>query len=213
MSYPSASSSSSSSRRFDANALAAGPSGSAARSSKASMPAAPKGSADRSAPLVPAAPRADQPRLPDPQDSRRYSTSRLHCLDGFYEPPACCLGAAFALPNVRRYVGRDVKMGGREWEVWSPNSNERPYFAGAANKEGDAELLASELEQRRLDGNWGRFDPFLAPQYADERECPWAPFVLRSRAVTPSSKSSLAFHLVHAQWVNYLERIGSRHDI
>ncbi|KAJ7707985.1 hypothetical protein B0H16DRAFT_1746352 [Mycena metata] len=193
-----------SSRDLDTNALAAGPSGSAARFSNPSIPAAPAGRADRTIPLVPAASRADQPRLAVANDSRRYTTSRLRCLEGFEEPPACCFGASFTLPIIRRYVGRDVKMGGREWEIWSPNSNERPYFAGAADKEADVDLLSENLEQRRLDGNWGRFDHYLAPQYADERLYPWAPFILRSRAVSPASKSMLAFHPVHAQWTNYL---------
>ncbi|KAJ7718538.1 hypothetical protein B0H16DRAFT_1740012 [Mycena metata] len=110
-------------------------------------------------------------------DTRAYSTRWLLSFHGYNGTPLPDDGFQLKLPAPIRYYGREVKFGEQRYEIWSPNSFQDPYYPGRRTFEQDAEL-SSDPEQRRYDGQLGRFDPTLNPQYYDPQR-PWLPFIER----------------------------------
>ncbi|KAJ7924662.1 hypothetical protein B0H13DRAFT_2315174 [Mycena leptocephala] len=108
-------------------------------------------------------------------DTRVYSTPRLKSFHGYEDPPLVDDGFQWKLPAGDRYYGREVEFGGRRYELWSRNSLQDPYFPGYRPRATSLQQGHS-LEQRRYDGQLGRFDPTISPQTYDPRR-PWLGFM------------------------------------
>ncbi|KAJ7656901.1 hypothetical protein DFH06DRAFT_1328442 [Mycena polygramma] len=133
-----------------------------------------------------------------PPDSRTYSTPRLNCDHGYTDRPGFILGMRFELPRISSYHGREVMCAATNGcEVWSPNSRQRPFFAGRMRA--DFHLIPEDLKQRRFDGFPGRFDPLEAPQY-DIRDRSWLPFARRPSTVSPNEQCSVGYRQVCVEW-------------
>ncbi|KAJ7903117.1 hypothetical protein B0H13DRAFT_2335280 [Mycena leptocephala] len=108
-------------------------------------------------------------------DTRVYSTTRLRSFHGYEETLFVDDGFAWKMPIGDRYYGREVEAGGRRYELWSQNSLQDPYYPGYRPRSGDLKA-GNSSEQRRYDGQLGRFDPTISPQYYDPRR-PWLGFI------------------------------------
>ncbi|KAJ7070244.1 hypothetical protein B0H15DRAFT_741220, partial [Mycena belliarum] len=118
--------------------------------------------------------------VPPSQDTRRYSTSRVNCEAGYDVAPGLLLGMRFELPLLRRYTGRDVEVDNVMYEIWSPNSVQTPFCPGRMRA--GFQLIPYEREQRRFDGQPGRFDYCEFPQY-DLEDRDWLPFTRRPSTI------------------------------
>ncbi|KAJ7016084.1 hypothetical protein C8F04DRAFT_1282728 [Mycena alexandri] len=79
---------------------------------------------------------ADQPSSSDNRDnaqtgtSRVYSTSRLRSFHGYCDDPPVNTSLDFRLPVFSTYHSCIVKIGARQYLIWSPNSVQDPYYPG-----------------------------------------------------------------------------------
>lgn len=62
-------------------------------------------------------------------------------------------------------------------ELWSPNSEQLPYLAGALSPSFSWDI-PKRPEHRRYDGHLGRYDPTISPQMFSER-VPWLGLIIR----------------------------------
>ncbi|KAK6984368.1 hypothetical protein R3P38DRAFT_2441294, partial [Favolaschia claudopus] len=72
--------------------------------------------------------------------------------------------------------GREVVTSGRRYELWSPNSIQTPYHPGIRFNSAETTQTRDEL-LRRYDGQLGKFDYSMVPQYYDPR-FPWRGFMI-----------------------------------
>ncbi|KAJ7803925.1 hypothetical protein B0H13DRAFT_2388707 [Mycena leptocephala] len=129
-------------------------------------------------------------------DTRVYSTSRLRSYHGYGDAPLVDDGFVWKLPKGGRYFGREVELDGRRYEIWSPNSLQIPYYPGVRPRASKL-LPSSAKEQRRVDGQLGRFDPTISPQYFDTRR-PWLAFLPSPGC--PVDEDEAQFTPVHDVW-------------
>lgn len=121
-----------------------------------------------------------------------YSCKRQWSGEGYKAKPCVDDRFLFTLPPFSQYCGRDVLMDGRRWELWSPNSLERPFYPGVADPTWSGSLPSIQ-SARRYDGHLGRFDCTVSPQCYSLRE-PWLAFVRRPDSLTEDEAGSLAEH-------------------
>ena len=73
----------------------------------------------------------------------------------------------FYLPRFTLGATRFVYAGERLWELWSPNSQRFAFYPGVSKP--NLRLGRNlDLELRRADGQFGRFDPTASPQHFDQ---------------------------------------------
>ncbi|KAJ7901489.1 hypothetical protein B0H13DRAFT_2335974 [Mycena leptocephala] len=129
-------------------------------------------------------------------DTRVYSTSRLRSYYGYEDAPLVDDGFVWKLPKGGRYFGREVLRNERRYELWSPNSLQTPYYPGVRPRASKL-LPGNTLDHRRADGQLGRFDPTISPQYFDARR-PWLAFLPSPRC--PVDEDDAAYTPVHEVW-------------
>ncbi|KAJ7716674.1 hypothetical protein DFH07DRAFT_973848 [Mycena maculata] len=107
------------------------------------------------------------------QDSRGFPTLRLlssYGYDSSEHPPEVDDAFQYRLPKIERYHGREVVIGQRCLELWSPNSRQEAYYPGRRTI---AKLeLPAMVTRRQHNGSLGVFDPTFAPQQYDSAR-PW----------------------------------------
>ncbi|KAJ7701719.1 hypothetical protein B0H16DRAFT_1748414 [Mycena metata] len=111
------------------------------------------------------------------RNSRCYSTARLRSFTGYAVTPPIDVGLDFRLPSFKSYHSRVVKIGIKQYLIWSPNSRQDPYYPGPYILTGQV-ATATELNQRRFDGQGGPSDYTKVPQVYQKRR-PWLGFILR----------------------------------
>ncbi|KAJ7840025.1 hypothetical protein B0H13DRAFT_1910890 [Mycena leptocephala] len=109
----------------------------------------------------------------------QYSTRRLQCSAGYELRPGVIIGMRFELPRVLFYTGRNVASYNENFEVWSPNSRQKPYFAGRMRQ--GFELIPANRSQHR-------------------ENQPWLPFARRPPTVKDLEQCSVAFRPVCMEW-------------
>jgi hypothetical protein len=129
-------------------------------------------------------------------DTKVYSTTRLRSYHGYTDPPLVDDGFVWKLPSGGRYFGREVQNGGKRYELWSPNSLQIPYYPGVRPRASKL-VIGSTKTQRRADGQLGRFDPTISPQYFDTRR-PWLAFLPSPQVEIDEEDAAYAF--VHECW-------------
>ncbi|KAF8185101.1 hypothetical protein K438DRAFT_1766198 [Mycena galopus ATCC 62051] len=129
-----------------------------------------------------------------PDQTQLYSGRRLLSSQGYAYPPLIDDAFTLRLPEPGTNFGREVRTSSdghaRRFELWSPNSVQLPYYPGVRSSVLDLRLSDS-LEQRRYDGQLGRFDPTLAPQYYDRRH-PWRGMLAAPTSITAFDLSTRA---------------------
>ncbi|KAJ6460497.1 hypothetical protein C8R47DRAFT_1226258 [Mycena vitilis] len=132
-------------------------------------------------------------------DTRVYATKRLLPYHGYDAPPVVDDGFDWKLPACSHYYGREVECGNQRYEIWSPNSCQDPFYPGIRN--GSFPLKPPlRPEQRRYDGQLGRFDPTISPQAYDP-ERPWLGFIRSPRYVSDLDME-LVLEPVTLHWVS-----------
>ncbi|PPQ76959.1 hypothetical protein CVT26_007852 [Gymnopilus dilepis] len=102
----------------------------------------------------------------------------------------------YYLPAFEVRSGRIVNIDAQFWEIWSPNSITDPFHPGLRDPSIDVEedLPAN---RRRCDGQLGRFDPTVSPQYYDPKR-PWLGFIRKSMDESRPEDASLL-----KEWLPY----------
>lgn len=104
-----------------------------------------------------------------------FSLPRHRVGAGYLAFPALITVMLFLLPKFTLKSSRIVRAQYRLFEIWSPNSTQRPYYPGVRHPDHRAGLL-DEANYLRCDGHLGRFDPTSCPQFFSS-EMPWLGFI------------------------------------
>ncbi|KAJ7713859.1 hypothetical protein B0H16DRAFT_1478337, partial [Mycena metata] len=142
-----------------------------------------------------------EPQLPPlyPPDSRHFSRPRQQYKSAYSLEPAIRPLMLFELRCGPPRSGRDVSLSsGLRVELWSPNSEQLPFYPGVPNP---FFTLAIPLKtsDRFQDGHWGRFDPIISPQYFNQA-APWWPFLRRACKVEKTDAAFAAYEPLTAVW-------------
>jgi hypothetical protein len=106
-----------------------------------------------------------------------FITPRLYAIAGYFTPPAVLPTMNFLLRTFTSISSRFIALGTRTIELWSPNSNQTPFYPGLREPSfASGKKLSPSF--RRSDGHVGRFDPTVSPQHYDPR-FPWLGFIKR----------------------------------
>ncbi|KAF8126406.1 hypothetical protein K438DRAFT_2001431 [Mycena galopus ATCC 62051] len=95
---------------------------------------------------------------------REYTSAQLHSAHSYNEPSLLDVSLQRCLPTFSSYTARTVKQEGRTWTIWSPNSQQSPFYPGHCVPLPGQVVLPAEVEQRQCDGHGGRWDYSLFPQ-------------------------------------------------
>lgn len=104
-----------------------------------------------------------------------FSIPRHRVGAGYVAFPALITAMLFLLPKFKLQSSRFVRAQYRLFEIWSPNSQQRPYYPGVRHPDHAVGLL-DEVDYIRCDGHLGRFDPTSCPQFFSP-EKPWLGFI------------------------------------
>ncbi|KAJ7129953.1 hypothetical protein C8R46DRAFT_1236341 [Mycena filopes] len=130
--------------------------------------------------------------------SPRYSHSRVLCLAGYRDFPAIYTAMIFDLHQVPLLTSRIVKCNDHVFELWSPNSAQRPFFPG--NIRADyVPAPAERRDYRRYDGHSGKHDCMVVPQYFLGHRPHW-PFLRRSSMVAATDPAYAAYEVLIPHW-------------
>ncbi|KAJ7135530.1 hypothetical protein C8R46DRAFT_1234936 [Mycena filopes] len=130
--------------------------------------------------------------------SPRYSHSRVLCLAGYRDFPAIYTAMIFDLHQVPLLTSRIVKCNDHVFELWSPNSAQRPFFPGNIR----ADYVPAPAERRdyqRYDGHSGKHDCMVVPQYFLGHRPHW-PFLRRSSMVAATDPAYAAYEVLIPHW-------------
>lgn len=106
-----------------------------------------------------------------------FQFPRLASLEGYQDIPLVYAVMLFFLPAFSLLSLRFVFVNEQSYEIWSPNSRQKPYYAGLPDPNFRAgRHLKTEL--RRCDGHTGRFDPTISPQHF-VAAYPWFGYIRR----------------------------------
>ncbi|KAJ7177841.1 hypothetical protein C8R46DRAFT_1212577 [Mycena filopes] len=130
--------------------------------------------------------------------SPRYSHSRVLCLTGYRDFPAIYTAMIFDLHQVPLLTSRIVKRDDHTFELWSPNSSQRPFLPGNIRND-YVPAPAMQRDQRRYDGHSGKHDCLHVPQYYRERCSHW-PFLRRSSMVAATDPAFVAYEVLIPHW-------------
>ncbi|KAF8175925.1 hypothetical protein K438DRAFT_1979430 [Mycena galopus ATCC 62051] len=128
-------------------------------------------------------------------DTRTYSTRRLRSGHGYRNLPFVDDALGFQLPTIGAYHSRLVRVGGRSYLIWSPNSLQDPFYPGVFPPL-DQVPRAADRAQRRYDGYGGPADFTRAPQ-AYRASKPWLGFITRE---TQCLDSDIEYVAVYSVW-------------
>ncbi|KAF9471213.1 hypothetical protein BDN70DRAFT_939112 [Pholiota conissans] len=121
-----------------------------------------------------------------------FTIPRLHAISGYKATPAIQAVMRYVLPSFIIRSSRFIDFGPSSFEIWSPNSNQSPFYAGLRDANFSAGgALPTKL--RRSDGHAGRFDPTVSPQYFDAN-FPWLGFIKRAFNITAVENASILSH-------------------
>ncbi|KJA23730.1 hypothetical protein HYPSUDRAFT_201158 [Hypholoma sublateritium FD-334 SS-4] len=110
-----------------------------------------------------------------PHRSGVFSFPRHRAGSGYMAFPALIAAMLFLLPKFSLMASRFVRAQYRLFEIWSPNSMQRPFYPGLRDPDHRVGLLEEE-DYVRCDGHLGRFDPTSCPQFFSP-ETPWLGFI------------------------------------
>ncbi|KAJ7661631.1 hypothetical protein DFH06DRAFT_1325909 [Mycena polygramma] len=128
-----------------------------------------------------------------------FGHARLSCLAGYYDVPNISTAMTFDLTYLERVNTRIVRVDGRVFEVWSPNSSQLPFLAG--ERRGDfLPSIPSIPAERRYDGHAGRHDCLYVPQYF-RADVPHWPYVRRVSEVPGDDVARPAFTPFPEVWI------------
>ncbi|KAJ6499666.1 hypothetical protein C8R47DRAFT_1211980 [Mycena vitilis] len=137
-----------------------------------------------------------------PSDRRltpMFSHARLSCLAGYYDVPNVSAAMSFDLTYLEHVNSRIVRVDGRIFEVWSPNSSQRPFLAGERRSDFIPSVPTVPAE-RRYDGHAGRHDCLYVPQYF-RADVPHWPYVRRVSEVPLDDPVRPAFAPLIEFWI------------
>ncbi|KAJ7499114.1 hypothetical protein FB451DRAFT_1161682 [Mycena latifolia] len=109
-----------------------------------------------------------------------YSTSRVPSFSDYGQPLKVDVSLPFKLPTTAHSHERQVSYKGTRYRIWSPNSQQDPYYPGRfiSNIPLPHDPPLPDRTLRRFDGHLGPQDPTISPQYFNIWE-PWLPFIKR----------------------------------
>ncbi|KAJ6469216.1 hypothetical protein C8R47DRAFT_1223075 [Mycena vitilis] len=128
-----------------------------------------------------------------------FGHARSSCLAGYYDVPNVSTAMSFNLAYLERINSRIVRIDGRVFELWSPNSSQRPFLAGE-RRDGYLPLVSPALAERRYDGHSGRHDCLYVPQYF-RADVPHWPYVRRASEVPLDDPVRPAFTTLSEVWI------------
>ncbi|KAF8181948.1 hypothetical protein K438DRAFT_1767673 [Mycena galopus ATCC 62051] len=136
-------------------------------------------------------------RVETERDSRTYLTRRLRSGHGYRNIPLVDDALGHRLPVIHLYHARVVRIGGRSYLIWSPNSRQNPFYPGVFPP---LEQVPSAVDpaQRRYDGYGGPADFTRAPQAYRESK-PWLGFIVRE---SQCASSDVEYGLAYSVWEN-----------
>lgn len=117
--------------------------------------------------------------------------------------PALIKVILFLLPKFSLMASRFVRAQYRLFEIWSPNSTQRPFYPGLRNPDHRAGLL-EEVDYLRCDGHLGRFDSTSCPQFGFIKNFTQPSLV--GFSLTPSGPNALRGYMR----TDYLHRLHHR---
>ncbi|KAJ7449716.1 hypothetical protein B0H11DRAFT_2247056 [Mycena galericulata] len=106
---------------------------------------------------------------------------------------------SFDLTQLPRITSRIVKVAGRVFELWSPNSTQLPFFPGCRHPK-HLPHTPTLLEERRYDGHCSKHDNLYVPQYFRKDTPHWL-FMRHVPAVSTSDYAAPAFASLTRHWV------------
>ncbi|KJA21724.1 hypothetical protein HYPSUDRAFT_55253 [Hypholoma sublateritium FD-334 SS-4] len=128
-----------------------------------------------------------------------FLVPRLASFAGYHDVPLVYAVMFFFLPAFTLMTYRFVHVKTQFYELWSPNSRQKPYYAGLPDPNFKAgRHLKTQL--RRCDGHTGRFDPTVSPQHF-VTAFPWFGYIRRD-----SGKGLPEFEIAAKVW----KRAGSK---
>ncbi|KJA13697.1 hypothetical protein HYPSUDRAFT_59756 [Hypholoma sublateritium FD-334 SS-4] len=127
-----------------------------------------------------------------PHRSCVFALPRHRAGAGYVAFPALITAMLFLLPQFTLRSSCFVRAQHRLFEIWSPNSKQRPYYPGVRNPDHVAGLF--DEDYLRCDGHLGRFDPTSCPQLFSP-EKPWLGFVKNS-----AEPDLVEFSLTPLEW-------------
>ncbi|KAK7007960.1 hypothetical protein R3P38DRAFT_2552690, partial [Favolaschia claudopus] len=131
--------------------------------------------------------------------SPRYTSARQNCAAGYYFLATFDTSMTFELRQLPRITSRIVRIEDRVFELWSPNSAQRPFLPGERSP-GFIAQPSRLLEDRRYDGHLGRFDCLYAPQYWVSALSHW-PFMRHQPLVRTDDPAYVAYQPLTEGWV------------
>ncbi|KAJ7920732.1 hypothetical protein B0H13DRAFT_1867232 [Mycena leptocephala] len=105
----------------------------------------------------------------------------------------------FELRALPRITSRIVKMEGRTFELWSPNSLQKPFLPGE-RRINYLPGIPHGLTERRYDGHAGKHDCLFFPQYLIPAMVHW-PFMRRATEVLNEDPAAAAFEPLMDHWL------------
>ncbi|KAJ7878924.1 hypothetical protein B0H13DRAFT_1892445 [Mycena leptocephala] len=105
----------------------------------------------------------------------------------------------FELRHIPNISSRIVKVDGRTFELWSPNSMQMAFLPGERRADYQP-TTPVVLTERRYDGHTGRHDCLFFPQYLHSSIAHW-PFMRRATKVRKDDLAAAAFVPLMDHWV------------
>ncbi|KAF8059017.1 hypothetical protein FPV67DRAFT_1718100 [Lyophyllum atratum] len=137
-----------------------------------------------------------------PEDSRRYTVARLRSFSGYDDSPIVDDSLTFNLPPFNQHSGRIVDQHPSDplipaYEVWSPNSAQRPFYPGLPPPHFESRTLPDRAV-RRFDGHLGPFDYTMNPQVLTASV--WRAFILRPSVGYGKRDEYPEYRFMYKEW-------------
>ncbi|KAF8054158.1 hypothetical protein FPV67DRAFT_1683018 [Lyophyllum atratum] len=137
-----------------------------------------------------------------PEDSRRYTVARLRSFSGYNDSPIVDDSLTFNLPPFNRHSGRIVDQHPSNplipaYEVWSPNSAQRPFYPGLPPPNFQPRTLP-DPSLRRFDGHLGPYDYTMNPQVLTASV--WRAFILRPSFGYRKQDEYPEYRFIYKEW-------------
>jgi hypothetical protein len=129
----------------------------------------------------------------------QYGHQRLACTAGYFDVPNIRTEMTFELRQLPRISSRIVKLEGRTFELWSPNSIQKPFLPGERRAD-FLPRIPTILTERCYDSHTGKHDCLHFPQYLHSEVAHW-PFMRRAMEVKKDDLAAAAFAPLMDHWV------------
>ncbi|KAJ7843045.1 hypothetical protein B0H13DRAFT_1909573 [Mycena leptocephala] len=136
---------------------------------------------------------------PTGRSTARYGHQRLACTAGYHDVTSIRTEMTFELRHIPNISSRIVKVDGRTFELWSPNSTQMAFLPGERRADYQP-TTPVVLTERRYDGHTGRHDCLFFPQYLHSSIVHW-PFMRRATKVRKDDLAAAAFVPLMDHWV------------